>query len=645
MEPIEFYEYLISKGFERRRSQEEMIELVDQVLKEGGVKLIEAPTGTGKTFAYLIPLITRGARAIISTGTKILQDQLRRDLEFLLTHYRAITGREVSYAVVKGKANYLCLDRFFKERPEDPGDIPDLMEKNWDGDLTLSEAPAETIMKVNVDEDYCTHHYREVCPYRERCYYWSFVKVKEITADILIVNHALLALKEFEDTKERILVIDEAHELDRYLTLATTAGLSLYTLREMVGTIEKITGKRIDLDIEGFFRENFAHLFKEEGQEVPVDSFLPIAGPFRENVFEPIRHALKNLKEKIKEEVARFLSSRLAVSHRLKFYLEKTILVERDLIDRTRSAYEDPDSSEREILEKIKKVEFLERRVRKIDSLIRLWEEDPPDVGYRVSRSWSKKLQTFNYRLEVFPVFPRDVVRAEDFKGVVLTSATVDPEDVAQTTGIQGEFHSLPYNFDYSKVTFVVERTNPKEEGWQERVKEAYRRIRSLHERVLVLMTNREHLKLIEREPDVGVQGNGSLTNLIEAMREGKIKVLVGLDSLWTGVDIKGEKGILMSKLPFESPDDPVTYHRIRFLKEAGEDPFLYQRRKAFIKFRQGVGRLVRQRGDWGTVILCDNRIWRYREFTEFLKGLGVRIVYEGPLTYRRTWERPYLRP
>ena len=140
-------------------------------------------------------------------------------------------------------------------------------------------------------------------------------------------------------------------------------------------------------------------------------------------------------------------------------------------------------------------------------------------------------------------------------------------------------------------------------------------------------------------------QGDGSLSTLIEKLREGKIKVLIGLDSLWTGVDVRGEKGILMSKLPFESPEDPVTYHRIRYLKSMGEDPFEYQRRKAFIKFRQGVGRLMRQKTDSGTIILCDNRVWRYGEFISFLRELGVNILYEKNLTSRRTSGRPYSRP
>ncbi|WP_461829927.1 helicase C-terminal domain-containing protein, partial [Aquifex sp.] len=130
-----------------------------------------------------------------------------------------------------------------------------------------------------------------------------------------------------------------------------------------------------------------------------------------------------------------------------------------------------------------------------------------------------------------------------------------------------------------------------------------------------------------------------SLTRLIEFLRSGKIKALVGLDSLWTGVDVKGNKGILMSKLPFENPRDPLTYHRLKYLREQGEDPFEYQRRKAYIKFRQGVGRLVRQQGDAGTIILCDNRIWRYREFVEYVKSLGMRIIYKGRFERRRVFK------
>ena len=647
MEARDFYEYLLSKGFERRRSQESFIDIVRELIEEGGVKLVEAPTGTGKTFAYLIPLITSGQRAIISTGTKILQDQLRRDIEFLAGHYRLLTGEEVSYAVLKGKGNYLCLDRFHKEKlpAEELGDIPELMETEWDGDLTLSSCSPEAFSKLNVDEDHCTPHYRSVCPYRSKCYYWEKVKSRERKAQILVVNHALLALKEFEETEDKVLVIDEAHELDRYLTLASTSTLSLYWFRELIGTLERLLEREIKLNPEDFFRENFEKLFEEEDQEVPLDSLSPYAPQLRRELADPIKRLVQEFREKLLSEVEEFLEGRLMISFRLKSFLEGTMLFPPEFLERFRAGYEEPEEEERKLMERIKKLEFLDRKVRKLSQFLRLCEEGREELGYKVSRSWSRRLQTYNYRLEIFPVFPRGIVEPELYRGVLLTSATVDPEDIRFTTGIVGDFHRLDHNFDYSRVTFIITNTNPKKEGWEEKLRESYEDIRSVYDKILVLLTNKRHLKLFEKNGEVAKQGEGSLNSLLEELREGRIKVLVGLDSLWTGIDVRGEKGILMSKLPFESPEDPVTYHRIRYLKSVGEDPFEYQRRKAFIKFRQGVGRLMRQKTDSGTIVLCDNRIWRYREFINFLRELGVNIVYEKNLTARRTWGRPYSRP
>ena len=644
MDAEAFYQYLLSKGYERRESQEKFIAIARDLLEEGGVKLVEAPTGTGKTFAYLIPLITSGQKAIISTGTKILQDQLKRDIEFLTSHYKLLTGEDISYAVIKGKGNYLCIDRLHKERPsaEELGDVPDLMETQWEGDLTLSSCTPEAVPKINVDDDYCTPSYRSVCPYRSECYYWEKVKSREIRSQILVVNHALLALKDFENTEERILVIDEAHELDRYLTLASTSALSVYWFRELIGVLEKLSGREVKLSPEDFFRYKLESLFTEEKQEVVLETLSPYVPELKEKLTEPIKKVYSEIRERLIAEVEEFLEGRLMISYKLKGFLESTLLFPPEFLDRFKAGYEDPDEEENGLIEKIKKLDYIERKLQKLSQFLRLCEEDKEDLGYKVSKSWSKKLQTYNYKMEIFPVFPRGIVDPHSYKGVLLTSATIDPEDIEFTTGIGGEFYRLGHNFDYSKVTFIIINTNPKREGWEEKLKESYEDIRNLHEKVLVLLTNRRHLKLFEGEGDIAKQGEDSLNSLIEKIREGKIKVLIGLDSLWTGIDVRGEKGILMSKLPFESPEDPVTYHRIRYLRSVGEDPFEYQRRKAFIKFRQGVGRLVRQKTDSGTIVLCDNRIWRYKEFINFLRELGVNIVYEKNFTARRTSGRPY---
>ncbi len=639
MTPQDFYSYLLTKGFEKRKSQEEMIKLVEEAIDEEGTYMIEAPTGTGKTFAYLIPLIVKGEKAIISTGTKILQDQLRRDIEFLTGHYELITGKKVKYAIVKGKGNYLCLDRFYKEdiEPAERLEIETLIESEWDGDLTLTSLSVETITKINVDDDYCTHAYRQTCPYYDRCYYWFGVKRKEASADILVINHSLLALKEFE-TKDRVLVIDEAHELDRYLTLATSFGLSLYWFVDLKRSFEKALGETLNFQPEEFFLKHFSEKFAEEDREIPLESLKPYTEDMRKLLYEPLKGAFDSLKVKILSEVKNFLENRLMVSYRFKDFLLNTMLISEDELQKVKAGYEETTEEEKELINKVKKLDYFKRKLSKLRGFISLAEREEEGIGYQVSRSWSKRLNSYNYRLEAFYIFPTDIIYPEDYKAVILTSATVDPEDIFRTTGIQGEYFSLNHNYDYSQCEFVIENTNPKREDWKEKLLTSYWILRSKYEKVLVLLTNKEHLKLFEEDEEIGIQGKDSLTRLIELLRSGKIKALIGLDSLWTGVDVKGNKGILMSKLPFENPKDPLTYHRLKYLRSIGEDPFEYQRRKAYIKFRQGVGRLVRQQGDKGTIVLCDNRIWRYREFVEYVKSLGMRVIYKGKFEKKRAF-------
>jgi len=619
-----------------------MIKLVDELLEEGGVKLIEAPTGTGKTFAYLIPLIVKGKKAIISTGTKILQDQLKRDIEFLLAHWKVLTGKDLKYAVLKGKGNYLCLDRFLKEDipPEERLEVETLLDTSWDGDLTPLNLSEESFRKINVDEDYCTYAYRSVCPQYGKCLYWKRAREREKKADLLVVNHSLLALKELE-TEGRFLIVDEAHELDRYLTLATTFSLSLYWFEDLRKSLEKALEKEVKLPSEEFFRD-FEKLFREEEKEVPLESLKEEARKLKEDFYEPLRELTDSLEKKVRSEVLSFVRERLMVSYAFKDFLLNTLLFSEEELLETKAGYEEPTEEEKAIILRVKKLEYLRRKLAKLKLFIRLAEEEREDIGFKVARSWSKKLNNYNYRLEIFRIFPREIIDTDEYEGVLLTSATVDPEDIYLTTGIEGEYYRLPCTLDYSESEFVIENTNPKREDWKDKLMTSFWILRSKYDKVLVLLTNREHLKLFKDESEAGIQGEGSFSGLINSFREGKIKVLVGLDSLWTGVDIPGEKGVLMAKLPFENPSDPLTYHRIRFLRSIGEDPFTYQRKKAFIKFRQGVGRLVRKRGDKGSIVLCDNRVWKYPEFIEFIKELGMKLVYRKKNSPKRKMRNPW---
>ncbi|NPA32656.1 MAG: ATP-dependent DNA helicase [Aquificae bacterium] len=629
MKPSDFLRALVDRGLEERPAQAQMLKLVEKALKEGKTLLVEAPPGTGKTFAYLIPIIALKKKAVVSTGTKLLQDQLKRDLGFLIDHWKKLNRKPPTFCVIKGKANYLCLDRFDKEDipPEERQKLEDLIRSGWDGDLTLSDVPKELSGKLSVDDDYCTPAYRKLCPRSGECYYWARLKEKERRSDILIVNHSLLALKDLSQTK-RALIVDEAHELDRYLTLASTLRVSLSHLNDIKNQAVKLLRKDIPLNPEELFNPFRAKL-PEEG-EIPLTDTKEISRIFYEKVIRPLRGVLNEIKEKLREEVRSYVSQNLIVSKTFKDFLLTTFLLRSDELESLRVGYKEMSAGERSLAERIKKHDTLTRKLRKLKLLRELLEEEPKDTGFKISRTRSPKLGKENWSLEAFPVFPRGLIRAEDFCALVLTSATVEPQDIYLTTGISGEYHVLGRGYDYAKSTLIVQDTNPKREDWREKLEMSFYTLRARYGKVLVLLTNKEHLKIFEGDPRVGLQGNGSLTLLLEKLRRGEIDALVGLDSLWTGVDVKGKKGILISKLPFECPTEPLTYYRLKRLKEEGEDPFLYQRRKALVKFRQGIGRLVRSREDFGTVILCDNRIWRYPEFIDFLKSLGINLISKG---------------
>ncbi|RMH05899.1 MAG: ATP-dependent DNA helicase [Aquificota bacterium] len=628
---MQIYEFLLKKGLERRHVQEKFFSIVLSAIEEGegAVKIIEAPTGTGKTYGYLIPLIETSQKAIISTGTKLLQEQLRKDIETLRSYFHLLTGKEVKYLVIKGKGNYLCLDRYYELQPsERPANLELAVEsQTWDGDFEFVEISQELREKLAIDEDHCTPHYRNLCPYKDRCYYYKRLKELERDADLLVVNHALLTLRDFEGIQERVLVIDEAHELDKYLVKSLSASLSLYTLRQEIMAKVREFLPSANADFEGFFVKNFEKLFKDGKEEFPLDSLAPYAKDFDEMVLLPLLSYYKTIRENLISQLYEFVSEKLFVSLSFKEYLLKSGLLNWEAYIELKGSYEEPSEEEQRWIKRIKNYELLSRKLAKVKDFARLMKEENAEYGFTVGRRWSKRLNTYNYYLSFFPLFSAGLIDFSGYKAVIVTSATVDPKDLLQTTGLQGEYYKLEHTFPYHKVNFLVYDADPrKREEWEDCLKRAYKYLRSLYDKVLILLTNKEHIKLFEREEGLAFQGEGALSSLVSQMREGSIKALAGLDSLWFGVDIKGHKGLLMAKLPFESPEDPLTYHRIRFLRDMGLDPFEYQKRKALIKFRQGVGRLMRSKEDAGTIILCDKRIFRFKEFLRAVQELGIKV-------------------
>ena len=657
---MELYNILLNLGYERRKSQEKMFSIVEKaILKEEdepSVFLIEAPTGTGKSFGYLLPIIEHNQKAIISTKTKILQEQLRKDLEFLSSIRKNYFGKGINYLILKGKSNYLCLDRFYDKENELKQttifgklslskDIKDLIEsETWDGDVEFTNIPPDIWQEINIDEHYCDSYYRKSCPYMKDCFYYKKLKDQEKKADILVVNHSLLVLKEFEDSDERILVIDEAHELDEALVKSLTSGFStngvlrlLASIRDMLPPEKKDSLDAVD--VISIFKNLFENLFEKETKKDKTPASIPIDEPFFVNAFmnsiySPLDEAIRIIKEHVEKTVINRLEYKTLVSARFKSLLEDSRIFKKEFIDSLSvdtSSVNQEDRLEIELSRLIAKFRTLANRVSNMYNTLKYMEdeENKEFLGFVVSREFSKRLNDYNYRVEAFPIFPKNAINIDDYKSVILTSATLDEDLIELTTGIRGEYYSLEHVFDYKNVNFIVKNILPKNKDlWKEELVNSLRYLRTFYGKVLVLLTSYEQMEYIPKDEDIVFQNTTSLRKAIEMIQNGDKNVLVGVDSVWTGIDVKGEKGLLMAKLPFESPSEPIHYHRMKYFEKHGIDGFSYSRKKAFLQFKQGFGRLVRTKEDKGTVIICDSRIWRYEEFIDFIKSLKVKIHY-----------------
>ncbi len=656
---MDFYKILLNLGYEKRKSQEKMFKIINKYLdqEEHFIALIEAPTGTGKSFGYLVPIIEHNQKAIVSTKTKILQEQLRRDLEYLSSIKKDYFGEPIKYLILKGKGNYLCLDRFYDKelqlkqktifgtQVDFTKELKDLIDsKAWDGDVEFSSVSADVWIDINVDDNYCDSVYRKACPYLRECFYYAKLRRKEQDTDMLVVNHSLLVLKDFIDQEERLLVIDEAHELDEALVKSATVNLStigiMRTISKLMDMLPLEEKDKVNIDIISIFKNIFENYFENK-----KTNSIPIDEPFFTKeilnlIYFPISKSLQELKSYVIETVKQRIEYKNSVSLTFKNFLKEVLLFEENFIERFSTHLEEPEKMELELIKFIKKYKDVESKVSRIYNTLK-YMEDPQNqgiIGFSLSRDFSKQLSDYNYKVEAFPIFSKSTVDLNSYKGVILTSATIDEELIYITTGIEGDYYTLEPEFDYKSVDFIIRKISPKnKELWTQALLDSLKYLRTLHNKVLVLLTSYEQMEQISQASrnanDEGIvfQKNMPLRKAIELLESGEKSVLVGVDSVWTGIDIKGEKGLLMAKLPFDSPSEPLHYYRMKYFennKDSYYDGFYYSRKKAFVQFKQGFGRLIRSKKDKGTVIMCDMRIWQYEEFVGFLKSLNVKIHY-----------------
>lgn len=598
-------------GFKPRAAQLQMATAVEKAIQKEGALVVEAGTGTGKTYAYLVPALLSGKKVVLSTGTKNLQEQLYfRDLPTVLQ----ALALPIKTALLKGRANYLCLFRLeqhYQHVPvADPQLISDLsLIKKWSsetqsgdiGELTYIAEDSKALPYVTSTTDNCLG---KDCPVYEDCHLLKARKEAQ-AADLVVVNHHLffadLALKDtgFGELlpEMEVVIFDEAHQIPDIASEYFGEHFSSRILQDLCKDIE-LVGKSELRDVMQLSKaaDKVASLTRDWRLQFAAD---PARGNWRHAYQQPamqtaitrINDALDMLYQIVKSSLGRSQTldncyERLA---QLKTQLQKLLQVEQTGVSlwfETTKLHVGLHLTPLSIADKFHKLVFAEQR------------------------SW------------------------------IFTSATLSVDagfsHYQQQMGLTGaDTLLLESPFDYAKQALLcVPRfmPEPHEPAMAHALLAmAIDLITANNGRCFFLFTSHRMLQWMAaalpeqiRQP-VLVQGSTGKRLLLEQFVQLENAVLLGTGSFWEGVDVRGDtlSCVIIDKLPFASPDDPLLQARSEDCAMRGKDPFAeVQLPQAIITLKQGVGRLIRDVTDRGVLVICDNRLVTRPYGATFLKSL-----------------------
>jgi ATP-dependent DNA helicase DinG len=585
-------------GFAARPQQQEMADAVAQALADNSILIAEAGTGTGKTFAYLIPAMLSGQKVIISTGTKNLQDQLfHKDIPLM----RDALGVPVDVALLKGRANYLCLHRLQLAREEGRfltrSQMAELQEiGKWSGrtasgdiaELSSMSEDSPLWPQVTSSAENCLGG---DCDYLDECFL-SKARRRAQEADVLVVNHHLLfadmALKD-EGFGELLpganaFILDEAHQL------ADTAS--------------------------NFF-----------GTTISANQLLELT---RDSIAEEIREAGESRELRVRadklEKAVRDM--RLAFGESLRRGPWKEVAARGELDEAIASVatlLDDLSQGLKALSARGKGLESCHQRSEVLLERFTQLTGVTPEGFIHWYETHSRSF-TINFTpMDVAKLFQQQL-KAHPCAWI-FTSATLAVGESFQhfsdqlgLAGAKTHRWDSPFDYPHQALLYVPpQMPEPNSPGYTAAVVEAALPVLQASEgRAFLLFTShralREAAELLQGRIDypILIQGDAPRSRLLEEFRAKGNAVLLGTGSFWEGVDVRGEalSCVIIDKLPFASPGDPVLQARIDAMREAGGNPFMeYQLPQAVITLKQGVGRLIRDVSDRGVLVLCDPRL------------------------------------
>lgn len=623
-------------GYEERPAQVEMAMLVARAIVENVPAIVEAGTGTGKSLSYLIPAVRSGKVTIISTANKALQEQLfYKDIPFVQKHIQ-----DFGAALVKGVGNYVCLDRLENERNgmqfyAKNADFKRLVDITNDPNSTFMgdfetlgfQLPNDIRSKVATDNDQCAW---SKCGYFSDCYVRQ-MRENAALAQIIVVNHTLLLLDAsiggFLLPERDVIILDEAHHLEEEATRSFTITIGPTQIQTLLAqrTLRNHTLMTLQHDASEQSATVWARLaqvadpgFKGRvNLEVPLEEGLKLA-----SIISDLADSLRKQRPKDLPDKEGQLYDKL---------LKRT----QTLAENVRTVFS--------VAQPTKFVYFVERvqTAGQRGGIGLQVSAAPLDVTSWLQEKLFKKCNVICTSATLATIGPnpmRPEEKGPNF-GYFRHRIGLEPDKASEEPDVVLE-RILPLAFDYeSNALLYIPRDLPEpaygagsDDYMKAIAREMYKLVKASRGRAFLLFSSK---RMLERAYELMAphlpypllkQGDMTRLELTRRFREEEGSVLFGLKSFWEGVDIAGDalSLVVIDKLPFDPPDDPVHEARVAHMKAAGENWFgTYVLPQAVLRLKQGIGRLLRTHEDRGVMAILDTRL--------YTKGYGKMVLNALP--------------